>query len=118
MELKSTEIEEGYTLDVVAVRQVIGPLFQFSVVFHTCNYYYYYFIWFLYLRRIRFFFWMIELTFMVIFIPKELLMDVRDKLLFEPVYAGNARAKIPPKSPLRIPWGWLPGALCLLQEVN
>nr|DAD33959.1 TPA_asm: hypothetical protein HUJ06_012810 [Nelumbo nucifera] len=49
---------------------------------------------------------------------QDLLMDVRDKLLFEPEYAGNAREKIPPKSSLRIPWAWLPGALCLLQEVG
>ncbi|XP_058097880.1 plastid division protein CDP1, chloroplastic isoform X2 [Magnolia sinica] len=69
MDLKGTEIEEGYTLDVVVSRQ-------------------------------------------------DVLMDVRDKLLFEPEYAGNAREKIPPKSPLRIPWAWLPGALCLLQEVG
>ncbi|XP_042501400.1 plastid division protein CDP1, chloroplastic isoform X2 [Macadamia integrifolia] len=69
MDLKSAEIEEGYTLDVLVSRQ-------------------------------------------------ELLMDVRDKLLFEPEYAGNAREKIPPKSSLRIPWAWLPGALCLLQEVG
>ena len=45
-------------------------------------------------------------------------MDVRDKLLFEPEYAGNMREKIPPKSSLRVPWAWLPGALCLLQEVE
>lgn len=45
-------------------------------------------------------------------------MDVRDKLLFEPEYAGNKKEKIPPKCPLRIPWAWLPGALCLLQEVQ
>jgi hypothetical protein len=45
-------------------------------------------------------------------------MDVRDKLLFEPEYAGNLKEKIPPKSSLRIPWSWLPGALCLLQEVH
>jgi len=44
-------------------------------------------------------------------------MDVRDKLLFESEYAGNLKEKIAPKSPLRIPWAWLPGALCLLQEV-
>lgn len=44
-------------------------------------------------------------------------MDVRDKLLFEPEYAGSIKEKIAPKSPLRIPWAWLPGALCLLQEV-
>lgn len=44
-------------------------------------------------------------------------MDVRDKLLFEPEYAGNVKEKIAPKSPLRIPWAWLPAALCLLQEV-
>uniref|UniRef100_A0A2P2KJ07 Plastid division protein CDP1ic-like isoform X1 n=1 Tax=Rhizophora mucronata TaxID=61149 RepID=A0A2P2KJ07_RHIMU len=49
---------------------------------------------------------------------QELLMDVRDKLLFEPEYAGNVREKIPPKSSLQIPWAWLPGALCLLQEVG
>ncbi|KAJ4973587.1 hypothetical protein NE237_006761 [Protea cynaroides] len=69
MDLKSAEIEEGYTLDVVVSRQ-------------------------------------------------NLLMDVRDKLLFEPEYAGNAREKIPPKSSLCIPWVWLAGALCLLQEVG
>jgi len=45
-------------------------------------------------------------------------MDVRDKLLFEPEYAGNLKERIPPKSSLRIPWSWLPGALCLLQEVH
>ncbi|KAL5746904.1 hypothetical protein ACOSP7_023884 [Xanthoceras sorbifolium] len=49
---------------------------------------------------------------------QDLLMDVRDKLLFEPEYAGNVREKLPPKSSLRIPWSWLPGALCLLQEVG
>lgn len=45
-------------------------------------------------------------------------MDVRDKLLFEPEYAGNVREKIPPKCSQKIPWVWLPGALCLLQEVH
>ncbi|KAG1359530.1 Plastid division protein CDP1, chloroplastic [Cocos nucifera] len=69
MELKSSEIEEGYTADVIVSR-------------------------------------------------KDLLMDVRDKLLFEPEYAGNIKEKVPPKSNLRIPWNWLPGALCLLQEVG
>ncbi|XP_062159821.1 plastid division protein CDP1, chloroplastic isoform X2 [Alnus glutinosa] len=69
MDLKSAQIEEGYTMDAVVSRQ-------------------------------------------------DLLMDVRDKLLFEPEYAGNMREKIPPKSPLRIPWAWLPAALCLLQEVG
>ncbi|XP_010940349.1 plastid division protein CDP1, chloroplastic isoform X2 [Elaeis guineensis] len=69
MELKSSEIEEGYTADVIVSRQ-------------------------------------------------DLLMDVRDKLLFEPEYAGNIKEKVPPKSNLRIPWNWLPGALCLLQEVG
>ncbi|KAJ8498036.1 hypothetical protein OPV22_008588 [Ensete ventricosum] len=49
---------------------------------------------------------------------KDLLMDVRDKLLFEPEYAGNIKEKVPPKSSLRIPWSWLPVALCLLQEVG
>lgn len=49
---------------------------------------------------------------------EDLLMDVRDKLLFEPEYSGNTREKILPKSSLRIPWAWLPGALCLLQEVG
>lgn len=52
-----------------------------------------------------------------VFFLQNLLMDVRDKLLFEPEYAGNTRERVPPKSSLRIPWGWLPGALCLLQEV-
>ncbi|KAL5142743.1 Plastid division protein CDP1, chloroplastic [Glycine soja] len=49
---------------------------------------------------------------------QDLLMDVRDKLLFEPEYAGNLREKIPPKSSLQIRWSWLPGALCLLQEIG
>ncbi|GKA17066.1 hypothetical protein Tco_0696903 [Tanacetum coccineum] len=49
---------------------------------------------------------------------QNLLMDVRDKLLFEADYAGNVRDKVPPKSSLQIPWSWLPGALCLLQEVE
>lgn len=49
---------------------------------------------------------------------QNLLMDVRDKLLFEADYAGNVREKVPPKSSLQIPWSWLPGALCLLQEVG
>lgn len=49
---------------------------------------------------------------------QNLLMDVRDKLLFEADYAGNVREKIPPKSSLQIPWSWLPGALSLLQEVG
>ncbi|KAL2461841.1 Plastid division protein CDP1 [Abeliophyllum distichum] len=63
MHLKSVEIEEGYTTDVVNSRQ-------------------------------------------------NLLMDVRDKLLFEPEYAGNVKEKHPPKSSLRIPWAWL--ACCSL----
>lgn len=45
-------------------------------------------------------------------------MDVRDKLLFEPEYAGNIKEKIPPRSSLRIPWAWLSSVLCLLQEVR
>ncbi|KAI3454293.1 hypothetical protein Pfo_010956 [Paulownia fortunei] len=49
---------------------------------------------------------------------QDLLMDVRDKLLFEPEYAGNFKDKQPPKSSLKIPWAWLPGALSLLQEVG
>ncbi|XP_076954442.1 plastid division protein CDP1, chloroplastic-like [Bidens hawaiensis] len=49
---------------------------------------------------------------------QNLLMDVRDKLLFEAEYAGNIRDKVPPKSSLQIPWSWLPAALCLLQEVG
>ncbi|PIN11660.1 hypothetical protein CDL12_15739 [Handroanthus impetiginosus] len=49
---------------------------------------------------------------------QDLLMDVRDKLLFEPEYAGNFKEKQPPKCSLKIPWAWLPGALCLLQEVG
>ncbi|KAL4186128.1 hypothetical protein AMTRI_Chr09g32220 [Amborella trichopoda] len=69
LELKSAEVEEGYTMDAVVSRQ-------------------------------------------------DLLMDVRDKLLFEPEYAGNIKENVPPKSSLCIPWAWLPGALCLLQEVG
>lgn len=54
----------------------------------------------------------------VVISRQNLLMDVRDKLLFEPEYAGNVKEKQPPKSSLRMPWAWLPGALCLLQEVG
>ncbi|KAK6148197.1 hypothetical protein DH2020_019109 [Rehmannia glutinosa] len=54
----------------------------------------------------------------VVISRQDLLMDVRDKLLFEPEYAGNFKDKQPPKSSLKIPWAWLPGALCLLQEVG
>ncbi|KAL3529397.1 hypothetical protein ACH5RR_008719 [Cinchona calisaya] len=49
---------------------------------------------------------------------QNLLMDVRDKLLFEPEYAGNPKEKVSPKSSLRIPWSWVPAALCLLQEAG
>jgi H+/gluconate symporter-like permease len=47
-----------------------------------------------------------------------LLVDVRDKLLFEQEYAGSIREKVPPRSSLHIPWSWLPAALCVLQEVT
>ncbi|XP_057820821.2 plastid division protein CDP1, chloroplastic isoform X2 [Cryptomeria japonica] len=69
MELKSAEIDEGYSSSVMPYRQ-------------------------------------------------ELLMDVRDKLLFEPEFAGNVREHVPPKSSLSLPWPWLPAALSLLQEVG
>ena len=46
-----------------------------------------------------------------------LLVDVRDKLLFEQDYAGSVKEKVPPRSSLHIPWSWLPAALCVLQEV-
>ncbi|KAI4978386.1 hypothetical protein ZWY2020_014940 [Hordeum vulgare] len=45
-----------------------------------------------------------------------LLLDVRDKLLFEQEYAGSTKAKVPPRSSLHIPWSLLPAALCVLQE--
>ncbi|XP_039126997.1 plastid division protein CDP1, chloroplastic [Dioscorea cayenensis subsp. rotundata] len=69
MELKNSEIEDGYTADIVRIRQ-------------------------------------------------DILMDVRDKLLFEPVYAGDIKGNVAPKASLRIPWTWLPAALSLLQEVG
>ncbi|CAI9113342.1 OLC1v1013926C1 [Oldenlandia corymbosa var. corymbosa] len=49
---------------------------------------------------------------------QNLLMDARDKLLFEPEYSGDIKEKIQPKSSLRIPWTWFPAALCLLQEAG
>ncbi|KAB2627506.1 pentatricopeptide repeat-containing protein [Pyrus ussuriensis x Pyrus communis] len=49
---------------------------------------------------------------------KDLLMNVREKLIFEPEYAGSKKENIPPKSSLHIPWAWLPAALSLLQEVG
>lgn len=53
-----------------------------------------------------------------IFSRQHLLMDIRDKLLFEPEYAGNLKENVFPKSSLRILWAWLPGALSILQEVG
>jgi hypothetical protein len=53
----------------------------------------------------------------VLLLWQALLVDVRDKLLFEQEYAGSKRAKVPPRSSLHIPWSWLPAALCVLQEV-
>lgn len=47
-----------------------------------------------------------------------LLVDVRDKLLFEQDYAGSIKEKVPPRSSLHIPRSWLPAALCVLQEVG
>ncbi|KAL6844364.1 hypothetical protein ACP4OV_026037 [Aristida adscensionis] len=47
-----------------------------------------------------------------------LLVDVRDKLLFEQEYAGSIKEKVPPRSSLHVPWSWLPAALCVLQEVG
>uniref|UniRef100_A0A0E0DK44 Uncharacterized protein n=1 Tax=Oryza meridionalis TaxID=40149 RepID=A0A0E0DK44_9ORYZ len=47
-----------------------------------------------------------------------LLVDVRDKLLFEQEYTGSIKEKLPPRSSLHIPWSWLPAALCVLQEVG
>uniref|UniRef100_A0A0D9WB46 Uncharacterized protein n=1 Tax=Leersia perrieri TaxID=77586 RepID=A0A0D9WB46_9ORYZ len=47
-----------------------------------------------------------------------LLVDVRDKLLFEQEYAGSIKEKLPPRSSLHMPWSWLPAALCVLQEVG
>ncbi|KAM0945276.1 putative protein ACCUMULATION AND REPLICATION OF CHLOROPLASTS 6-like, IMS [Dioscorea sansibarensis] len=69
MELKISEIEDGYTADIVKNRQ-------------------------------------------------DILMDVRDKLLFEPIYAGDIKGKVAPKASLRIPWTWLPATLSLLHEVG
>ncbi|XP_061996344.1 pentatricopeptide repeat-containing protein CRR2, chloroplastic [Rosa rugosa] len=69
MDLKNSEVEEGYTENAIKSRQ-------------------------------------------------DLLMDVRDKLIFEPEYAGNSHENIQPKSALQIPWAWLAAALCLLQEVR
>ena len=95
MQLKSGEVEEGYTMDAVVSRQVL-KLFCLRVwvsFFSSSNF------------------------FLLYFDLQNLLMEVRDKLLFEPEYAGNVKDKIPPKSSLRIPWPWLPAALSLLQEV-
>ncbi|CAL9004182.1 unnamed protein product [Prunus brigantina] len=69
MDLKTAQMDDGYTIDAVKSRQ-------------------------------------------------DLLMDVREKLIFGPEYSGNYKGKIPPKSSLRIPWAWLPAVLCLLQEVG
>ncbi|KAK8946840.1 hypothetical protein KSP39_PZI006553 [Platanthera zijinensis] len=53
-----------------------------------------------------------------IFSRQHLLMDIRDKLLFETEYAGNLKENVPPKSSVRILWAWLPGALSILQEME
>nr|CAJ86106.1 H0103C06.10 [Oryza sativa] len=52
------------------------------------------------------------------YMAEALLVDVRDKLLFEQEYAGSIKEKLPPRSSLHIPWSWLPAALCVLQEVG
>eukprot|EP00252_Welwitschia_mirabilis_P009463 TRINITY_DN2204_c0_g1_i2.p1 TRINITY_DN2204_c0_g1~~TRINITY_DN2204_c0_g1_i2.p1 ORF type:complete len:442 (+),score=62.68 TRINITY_DN2204_c0_g1_i2:182-1507(+) len=49
---------------------------------------------------------------------QELLTDVRDKIMFEADYEGNAKGNVPPKSSLSIPWRWLPAAMSLLQQVG
>ncbi|KAL6129957.1 hypothetical protein ACLB2K_068339 [Fragaria x ananassa] len=49
---------------------------------------------------------------------QDFLMDVRDKLVSEPEYAGNSNENIRPKSALQIPWAWFGATLCLLQEVG
>jgi H+/gluconate symporter-like permease len=54
---------------------------------------------------------------LLLFFGQELLVDVRDKLLFEQEYAGSIKEKVPPRSSLHIPWSWLPAVLCVLQEV-
>ncbi|XP_075523638.1 plastid division protein CDP1, chloroplastic-like isoform X2 [Primulina tabacum] len=51
-------------------------------------------------------------------VSRPVLKDVRDKLLFEPEYAGIIKENQPPKSSLKIPWDWLPVVLCLLQEAG
>lgn len=105
MDLKSAEIEEGYSMDAVGYRQVGASnckclLGEISILCVAS------------LSIIIFILISLFVAFQV------LLTDVRDKLLFELEYAGNIKEKIPPKSSLRIPWAWLPGALCLLQEVH
>lgn len=47
-----------------------------------------------------------------------LLIDIRDKLLFEPEFSGDVKEHVPPKSSLILPWQWLPAAMSLLQEVG
>lgn len=107
MDLKSAEIEEGYTMDAVASRQV--ETLKFFII---CSRYT---RWKELSARLFNFIFKLFLLWAAL---QGLLMDVRDKLLFEPENAGNIKEKIPPKSSLRIPWAWLPGALCLLQEVQ
>jgi hypothetical protein len=104
MELKNAGIEDGYTAEVSTCRQVADWILELC----GC-------VW-------------IHLTHKYIIIPvlivallnffcQELLVDVRDKLLFEQEYAGSVKEKVPPRSSLHIPWSWLPAALCVLQEV-
>lgn len=69
MQLRATEIEEGYSPSVLPSRQ-------------------------------------------------ELLIDIRDKLLFESEFAGDVKDHVPPKSSLILPWQWLSAAMSLLQEVG
>ncbi|PQP98994.1 plastid division protein CDP1 chloroplastic [Prunus yedoensis var. nudiflora] len=107
MDLKSAEIEEGYTMDAVASRQV--ETLKFFII--CCRYT----RWKELSARLFNFIFKLFLLWAAL---QGLLMDVRDELLFEQEYAGNIKEKIPPKSSLRIPWAWLPGALCLLQEVG
>lgn len=95
MHLKNAEIEDGYTMDAVVSRQVVAAVLHIHLSYRGYPV-----------------FSCLATCF------QNLLMDVRDKLLFEPEYAGNIKERVPPRSSLRIPWAWLSSALCLLQEVR
>jgi hypothetical protein len=105
MELKIAGIEDGYTAEVSTCRQVADWILELC----GC-------VW-IRLTHKYIIIPVFIVALLLLFFGQELLVDVRDKLLFEQEYAGSIKEKVPHRSSLHIPWSWLPAVLCVLQEV-